>query len=108
MFEWFLFIILRTIYHSAFIFHMLIGLDGNMTPINIDLIRSKVKVKNHFCKKWFPFIILRTVYCRAFIFHMLIGLGEVKGQGQCHNGHFCKKMVSAHFLENYLSERFHM
>jgi len=24
---------------------MLIGLDGNMTPINIDLIRSKVKVK---------------------------------------------------------------
>ena len=44
---------MRTIYHRALIFYMLIGLDGDMTPIDIELKRSKVKVRR-----------------------MLIGLGE--------------------------------
>jgi len=56
---------------------MLVGLDGNMTPIDIEVIREKVKVRRiTFVKKWFPLIILRTVYHRGFIFHMLIGPGE--------------------------------
>jgi len=48
---------------------MLIGLDGDMTPIDIEFLRSKVKVK-----KCFPGIILRTVHHKLFIFHILIGL----------------------------------
>jgi len=56
---------------------MLIGLGRDMTHIDTELIRSKVKVRRiTFVKKWFLLIILRTVYHRAFIFHMLIGLGE--------------------------------
>jgi len=47
---------------------MLIGLDGNMTPIDIEVIREKVKVR-------------RIT--------------------------FVKKMVSPHYLENCLSQRFH-
>ena len=47
---------------------MLIGLDGDMTPIDIEFLRSKVMVK-----KWFPGIILRTVHHKLFIFH-IIGL----------------------------------
>ena len=41
----FLIIILRTIYQLAFIFHMLIGLKRDMTHIDIEVIRSKVKVR---------------------------------------------------------------
>ena len=37
--------ILRIVYHEVFIFHMLIGLDGGVTTIDIELIRSKVKVR---------------------------------------------------------------
>ena len=44
MYTWFLLIILRTIHHIAFIFPMLIGLDRHMTHIDIEDIRSKVKV----------------------------------------------------------------
>jgi len=40
-----LIIILRTIYHIAFIFHMLIGLDKDLTHIDIEVIISKVKVR---------------------------------------------------------------
>jgi len=36
---------LRTIYDIAFIFHMLIGLYKDMTYIDIEVIRSKVKVR---------------------------------------------------------------
>jgi len=36
---------MRTIYHRTLIFYMLIGLDGDMTPIDIELKRSKVKVR---------------------------------------------------------------
>ena len=36
---------LRTIYHSAFIFHKLMGLDRDMNPIDFELISSQVKVK---------------------------------------------------------------
>jgi len=45
MYTCFLINILRTIYHIAFIFHMLIGLDRDMTHIDIEVIRSKVKVR---------------------------------------------------------------
>jgi len=45
MYTWFLLIILRNIYHIDFIFYMLIGLGRNMTQIDIDVIRTKVKVK---------------------------------------------------------------
>ena len=77
MYTWFLFVILRTIYHKAFIFHMLIGLDRDLTHIDIGVIRSKVKVRRiTFVKIWFSLIILKTVYHRGFIFYMLDGLGE--------------------------------
>jgi len=45
MYICFLLIILRTICHIAFIFHMLIVLDRDMTHIDIEFIRSKIKVK---------------------------------------------------------------
>jgi len=65
---------MRTIYQRVFIFHMLIGLDKDMT--RIEIIRSKVKVRRiTFVKKTFPVIILKTVYHTAFI-HVLIGHGE--------------------------------
>jgi len=55
---------------------MLIGLDRDMTHIDIGVIRSKVKVSRiTFVKNVSP-IILRTVYHRGFTFYMLIGLGE--------------------------------
>jgi len=40
MYTWCLLIILRTIYHIAFIFQMLMGLDRDMTHIDIGVIRS--------------------------------------------------------------------
>jgi len=52
MYTWFLLFILRTIYHIAFIFHMLIG-QGQ---------------KDRFKKKVSPLVILRTVYRRGFIY----------------------------------------
>jgi len=59
---------LKTIYHRAFIFHMLIGLGKDKTPINIGFIRSKVKVT------WVTFFTLSfvTIYHKAFIFNKLI------------------------------------
>ena len=49
---------------------MLICLDRNITPIDIGIIRSKVKVR---------MITFVTVYHRAFIHvvHMLIGIDDV-------------------------------
>ena len=49
---------------------MLIDLDGDMTPIDNEVIRSKVKVRR------ITVVLLRTVCHRAFIFHMIIGPGE--------------------------------
>jgi len=48
---------------------MLIGLDGDVTLFDIELIMSKVKViKITFAKKWFPLIILRTIiYLYTFV-----------------------------------------
>jgi len=37
-------IILRTVYHRGFIFHILIGLGEGLTSIHFVLFRSKVKV----------------------------------------------------------------
>jgi len=51
MCTWFLLIILRTIYHIVFIFHMLIGLQRDMT--HIDIVKSKGKVKVTFVKNGF-------------------------------------------------------
>jgi len=53
-----------------------IGFGRGMTPIDIELIRSKVKVRRTTLKKGLPLIILKIVYHRAFIFHMVIGLGD--------------------------------
>jgi len=76
--QWFpLIIILRTIIHRALISYLLIGLGRFMTPIDIEFIRSKVKVTMiTFVKKLFPFIFLRTIYHRAFMLHMLVGHRE--------------------------------
>jgi len=54
---------------------MLIGLDWDMTPIDIELIKS-MSEGSHLWKKMVSPIIFWTVYHRAFIFHMLIGPGE--------------------------------
>jgi len=64
--------LLKTIYHRAIIFHMLIGLGKDKTPINIWFTRSKVKVT------WVTFFSLSFVadYHKAFIFNKLICLGE--------------------------------
>ena len=43
--KWINLIFLKTFYLRAIIFHMLIGLDRDMPPIDIQLIRSKVKVR---------------------------------------------------------------
>ena len=52
---------------------MLIGLDGDMTSIDIEVIRSKVKFRRiTFVKKIVSLIILRIDYHRVFIIHMLI------------------------------------
>lgn len=57
---------------------MLIGLSGDMTPID-SVFRSKVKVTLVFKKirkNVFSLINLRTCNCIAFIFHVLINLRE--------------------------------
>jgi len=38
---WFPLIILRTVYHRAFIFHMLIGLCGDMTLLTLSLLGQR-------------------------------------------------------------------
>ena len=45
MYTWFLLIVLRTVHHKCFIFHMLIGLDDGLTFIDDGFFRSKVTVK---------------------------------------------------------------
>jgi len=48
--KWFKLLLLRTIYHSAVIFYMLIGFDKDMTPIDFRFTRSKVMVTMVTCK----------------------------------------------------------
>jgi len=71
---------------------MLIGLDRDMTHIDIGVIRSKVKViRIIFVKKRFSIIILIIIYHIFYIFYMLIG--HYKGLNFTnfgHKGHFCK------------------
>jgi len=64
------------IYHRAFIFHMLIDLSEDMTPIILLLssLDQKSRSHGHFVEKSFPLIILRTVFHSGFIFHMFIGV----------------------------------
>ena len=103
---------------TALIFYMLMGLDRDMTHIDIEVIRSNVKVRRiTFVKQWFPLFILRNIYHRAVILLMLIGLGKAMspfGFGftrlrvqvtsfTCKNVH----MVWAHYLKN-LSHSFHI
>jgi len=46
-------IFLRTLYHRAFISHLLIGLGKDMTLFEFELIRSKVKVTfDQLCKQF--------------------------------------------------------
>jgi len=97
-----------------FIFHMLICLNRDMTHIDIEV--KGQGQKDHFCKNWFYLIMLRTVYHRGFTFHMFIGLVEgltsmdfvfFRSKIKFTKVNF-KKMVGAHFLENYLSQTFHI
>jgi len=98
-------------------FYMLIGLDENITPVDIEVFKSKVNVRrNTFVKNIVsPAFFLRTIYHKAFICtcNVLISLSEdktpinfgvhwVKGQG--HNDHCCKNNVnmgSAHYFANF-------
>ena len=73
--KWFPIVVLKTIYHRAFIFHILIGLGKDKTRTDFGFTNSRTH-GSLLLKKWFPFIFLRTIYHRAFISHMLIGLGE--------------------------------
>ena len=106
-----------TVYHIAFIFHMVIGLSVGLTPIDFMFSMSRVKITSHFCKKWFLLIFLRPIYIRAFKCDVMIALtvnktpidfgftrSWVKGQG-----HNCKyNMVSAHYIVNCLSHSFYI
>jgi len=76
--KWFPPIILRTINHRAFKFHMLTGLGGkDMICIGFRFTKSKVKaIRIIFVKQWILFIIWGDVYYKDIIFHMLIGIGE--------------------------------
>ena len=70
-------IILWTINHIIFIFHMLIGFGEDMTCNDFELTRWKVKVTRVlYLKQWCSLIILRNIYHRAIIFHMVLDLGE--------------------------------
>jgi len=60
---------------------MLIGVGGDMTPIDFGFTRLKVKVarvtcKNNWEKKHCFFIIMRIIYHRAVIFQMSICLNK--------------------------------
>jgi len=56
---------------------MLIGFREEMTHIDLNFIRSKVKdIMIAFVKKIFSHIVLRIVYYRVFLFRMLNGLVE--------------------------------
>jgi len=59
--------------------------------------------QGHFVKQWFPLIILETIYHRAFIFNIY-----VYHKGQCHKGQFCKTLVAARCLDNYISQSLHI
>jgi len=60
-----LLLILRTVYHKAFIFHMLIGLGENKSPGVFKITRSKVKVScDQLCEQ-FLLNILKTVDYKA-------------------------------------------
>ena len=66
------------IYHTALIFHMLIGLCKDMPPTGFEFTWSKIMVTwshGHFVKQWFPLIVIRTIYHRYLICPMLLGLG---------------------------------
>jgi len=64
-------IILRNVYHITFIFHILIGLSKNMTPIDFKFTRSKGKVTRVTFVKYYVTMVLhnifRTVYHRALL-----------------------------------------
>jgi len=104
-------IILRTIgiYQSAFIEHVLIGLSGDMTPIDIAFIRSKVKVTmviffktcflllswnywSHICQRfytcWLIFRYIWPLFSLDSHFHHFL-VYKVKGHG--HKNNFCEK-----------------
>jgi len=75
----FLVIILRTVYHRDFTFHMLIGLAKGLNPIYFMFLTSKVKVTRvTFVKKGFPLIFVRTIFHRSFVIDVLIGLNKDK------------------------------
>jgi len=77
--KWFPLIILRTVYHRCFIFHMPIGLGEGFTFIYCVFFRSKVKAtKVTFVKKCFPLILLITIYHKVSICNVLIVLRENK------------------------------
>jgi len=109
--------ILRIIYHTAFIFHMLIGLSENMTRIDIWFTRSKLKVRRVILVKY-CFRSFSTICHWDMIFHFLIGIGE--GMTPFDFGFTRLKvnvtrvlvknvnMLSAHYHDCYLSQSFHI
>jgi len=68
-------IIFKTIYHRAFIFHMLMILIDTWPLLTLSYLGQGQK--NHVCKKkWLSLIILRTVHHRALIFYIPFCLGK--------------------------------
>jgi len=63
-----------SIYHRAFILHMLIGLGNTMT---FGFTRSKIKDTMVLYVNTDFYSFVRTAYHRTTIFHMLFGLGRI-------------------------------
>ena len=109
-----------TVYHIAFIFHMVIGLSVGLTPIDFMFSMSRVKITRvTFVKKWFLLIFLRPIYIRAFKCDVLIALTVNKTPSISDSlGHgsrvkvtmvtFEYNMVSAHYSVNCLSHSFYI
>ena len=112
--------VLRTIYHRAIIFYVMIGFHQNMTTIDSEFIRSKVKVTMFmFVQNGFRLgpTILRIIQLSAFIFHMLISLIDsidiefTWSKVKVIRIKFVKKTVNivlTYYLENCLSQGFHV
>ena len=122
--------------NRALIFHMRIGLGKDVAYLSQSYYISHsdwswwsydpywfwthyVKCQGHnghFCEKIFWLIIFRTIYYRHLIFYMLIGLsqdmvsidfGFTRSKVKVTRALFVKS-GSAHFLENYLSQSYHI
>jgi len=93
---------LRSIYHRAFIFHMLIGLNRDMTPI--ELIRSEVKVRGITLKNGFRSFSWELFFTkRSYIMCWLLLLNEDKNPIDFGFTRSKVKVVWVTFVINYLN-----